>query len=325
MQFPGWNSPNGSMTEQLSLDSVLKAIFFRGLAEVHNRNPGTPLASLIESYITIQFNNMLAFARPEGNSDSYTTAWHGPPPSVFYPPGNVVALDILNPMFSFLPANNLTLTSTSSSSGSPPASVGLTPSHPQPTSGGTSHSNMKHIAGGIAGGVGSLAIFAVAVLAIWRHRSAQKNNQASGRGGEQVVPRRLRVEGIIEPFTITNFLEQRPTEGHPGQTSKSAKKNELCNPPCLTRTSNAPRSIRVEPPEIMAVIPSSPHAYPIRALSQNPLQGNHPEAPTVADRHEDVHIAEVLPALVSQLDASFLRREEMQRQFEPPPRYDDIR
>lgn len=60
------------------------------------------MASLLESYITVQYNAVLGSSA--GNN--YTTAWVGPAPTSLIPEGNVAALDVFNSIIPFLPPGN---------------------------------------------------------------------------------------------------------------------------------------------------------------------------------------------------------------------------
>ncbi|VDC08017.1 unnamed protein product [Peniophora sp. CBMAI 1063] len=98
----GWTLKTGVNSEESSA-GALKGTLIRGLTEMRSRFTNqTQLASLIEAYVAVQFNSILANARA-GTSDNYTASWIGPTPTEFQGAGNVVALDVFNSMFSFAP------------------------------------------------------------------------------------------------------------------------------------------------------------------------------------------------------------------------------
>jgi len=168
--FPTWTLTTGIISEgnsPTSLQSILKAIYVRGLTEAYHRNPGTDLASYIESFITVQYNSLQSTSRQPG-TDFYETSWFGPANATLNTFGNLAALDVLNAEFSFVAQNSSgPSTPLNDTSGSNGDHNGGSPS---------SSSSLGAIVGGVVGGV--VAITAVAVSVFFCHRRRKQRSNA---------------------------------------------------------------------------------------------------------------------------------------------------
>ncbi|KAJ3482045.1 hypothetical protein NLI96_g7246 [Meripilus lineatus] len=86
IQYPGWTRSDGVITE---------GFFIRGLFEVWKRTTNPQIASLVNSYITVQLNALMDLAKaPTGNY--FSPSWPGPSSDAFNPLGQLAALNVLN-------------------------------------------------------------------------------------------------------------------------------------------------------------------------------------------------------------------------------------
>ncbi|KAI0073768.1 hypothetical protein K474DRAFT_1677636 [Panus rudis PR-1116 ss-1] len=151
------NEGLGSMTSENSNVWPLKGLFIRGLYEAWSRfSPDSDVAKLIQSYLLVQFNAILDFAKsPDG--DIYSPNWHDSPATKLLPWGQLAAIDVLNS------AINLPILSESTS----PSTIGSV--SPESTStdknsnsgngnGNSSNSNTPTIVGAVVGSIGGILL-----------------------------------------------------------------------------------------------------------------------------------------------------------------------
>ncbi|VDB85297.1 unnamed protein product [Peniophora sp. CBMAI 1063] len=235
---PSWTLP-GSVVNDLEpsvtsdpTNAALKGIYIRGLAEAHRRNPGSALASYIEAYIYVQLNSILDYARAPDNS-AYSTSWTGPPVTSYTEAGgNIAALDVLNPAFSFV---------------EPSASSPMIPQTPNGTPGPVSAKSHDTgaITGGAVGGVVAVAVI-IAIVFLCRRRRIKEARDAS-EGDLDAYGIRL-----VEPF-ISRIAQnppsnkfQRMNELNQGNTSSPPVPQPVPNTRDTTRRPDRPHDARRE-------------------------------------------------------------------------------
>ncbi|VDB89452.1 unnamed protein product [Peniophora sp. CBMAI 1063] len=135
-----------------------KAILIRALGEVLRRFPSSSdLATFVEAFITIQYNGLTSNAR---SGDNYSTVIFGPPPQAYTSNGNIIALNVLNAAFDYLPHN-----ASATSAPSPSSSSDSTQD--------SSSTPVGAIVGGVIGGVAVLG--ALVGAALWYRRTHSRS------------------------------------------------------------------------------------------------------------------------------------------------------
>ncbi|VDC07923.1 unnamed protein product [Peniophora sp. CBMAI 1063] len=99
INFAGWTGSDGVILEENAdpdnWQSGLKAVLVRGLLEARSRNANATWAPLVDDFITVQFNALLASVEA-GSNDTYPTDWRMVSNSTLDYPGSIAALDVLN-------------------------------------------------------------------------------------------------------------------------------------------------------------------------------------------------------------------------------------
>ncbi|VDB96623.1 unnamed protein product [Peniophora sp. CBMAI 1063] len=178
--------------------NMLKCVLLRGVLTAWALNLGTPMASLIETFITIQFNAVTTLARLPGASQ-YSSSWVGPATSSFDTLGTIAAMDVLTA--GFATTSNDTQTADS---------------EPQPSR----RVNIAAIAGGVVGGVvGSLVLGA----SLW-FSCRRRSRRASVVPAVNPVPEDSSPT-LIEPFvarpTIPPWRHHSKEKTYVGDSSSS--------------------------------------------------------------------------------------------------------
>ncbi|VDB89431.1 unnamed protein product [Peniophora sp. CBMAI 1063] len=167
--------PNTDVSDNVWDD---KAILVRALSETLRRFPSsTDLTSFIQSFLAVQYNELVGNARSGSN---YSTSLVGPAPPSYNSDGNIVALDVLNAAAA-LPQGTAAATSTSSQapsttlpailSATTPSAITITSHVAATTSAGSNSSSTSSAASTrpmIGGTVGGLPFFSVFIcVALW--------------------------------------------------------------------------------------------------------------------------------------------------------------
>ncbi|KZV60401.1 hypothetical protein PENSPDRAFT_620058 [Peniophora sp. CONT] len=273
---------------------ALKGTLIRGLTEMKSRFTNqTQLANLIEAYIAVQFNSILSNARA-GTSNNYTAKWTGPAPPDFQAPGNVVALDVFNSMFSFVPPVEPNTTSSTD-----PANTA------SPVATGRSTSHTGAIVGGVVGGVGGVAVLAGLLFLLYRRRHSKSS------------PRDLAAEKPTDTTGLRNtHLDIQPFMGH----------HAVVGTP-VSESSYASGNGMAKPGRFVEVISDDGHLHPTASAPSTERTAASSSAAGPARSDSFVHIeptgtatADEIPTLLARLN-HLLRRQEAPSDELPPPAY----
>ncbi|VDB92258.1 unnamed protein product [Peniophora sp. CBMAI 1063] len=169
-----FTSNQGIVTEQKS--DYRKGTLIRGLLEAKHRNPSnTAMATLIDEYITVQFNAVRASAMI--GDDNYATSWIGDTDSSastdYNYAGSIEALDVFNSAFALAP-----------------------PGTPVPSR----HSSVGAIVGGVVGGVAGAIVIGL-VLFLWLRRRRRARETPVREDKIELDPTEARM--VPEPFLST--------------------------------------------------------------------------------------------------------------------------
>ncbi|KZV61735.1 hypothetical protein PENSPDRAFT_658699 [Peniophora sp. CONT] len=186
--IPEWHDPSGVLVDRNGPYS--KGTLIRGLLEARLRNPSnTGLVSLIDSYLTLQYNAVSQNASI-GNDD-YRYSWLGGDSNAQYTTaGNIEALDVLNAAFVIGPTET---------SPEPPTNTTVTAS--PSTSAPAKHLSTRigAIVGATVGGTAAVAaIIIVSCICLRRRRSNGMSNPPDPRSALEP-----------EPFVLTAPVHDR--------------------------------------------------------------------------------------------------------------------
>ncbi|KZV74630.1 hypothetical protein PENSPDRAFT_749185 [Peniophora sp. CONT] len=194
VSFTDWHRGDGVLTTDPPYPA--KGMLLRGLLEARLRNPSnTGLVTLIDDYLTIQFNAIRTNANL--GSNEYSTFWHGGGSTGFNTTGNVDALDALTAAFVIAPTNM----SQSAGPASPSQSMGP-PARPHP------HPSIpiSTLVGAVLGGIAAICVLA---LLLWVYLRRQKRlremplrDDGSDTMGKVAVTDGDAGELLTEPFLL---------------------------------------------------------------------------------------------------------------------------
>ncbi|VDB92227.1 unnamed protein product [Peniophora sp. CBMAI 1063] len=191
VSFRDWHSGEGILTKDTTTFPS-KGSLIRGLLEARLRNPSnTALGTLIDSYLTVQFNAVQTNAKL--GSNDYAISWLGGGSSSYTTVGNEEALDVLNA-----------------------ASVIAPVDASQPNK--TSSTNHRRASAGIIAGAtisGIVALAAVALLLCVRIRRRNRTGEApvhnDGIDAVRGVPAGRAAALMPEPFILHTSLHDQST------------------------------------------------------------------------------------------------------------------
>ncbi|KZV69021.1 hypothetical protein PENSPDRAFT_735605 [Peniophora sp. CONT] len=218
IQFPGWLSQNVSslgvlyeydhaspiVPTSFQEEFIWRNTYIRGLYAIWARSdPSTPMAELIQAFVTVQYNALLDLASVNGNF--YSPIWTGPPISAKLSWGQLSAMDVLSAAVGMGPTNN---SAKGSPSAAPPASNTGIPT-PRALS-----------SGAIAGiAVGAVAVLTAVVAGCWiivrRKRRRALANQSNSFDVAGPDPDMLEYEPYAPGVSVSQPREEpAPTAGY---------------------------------------------------------------------------------------------------------------
>ncbi|VDB92225.1 unnamed protein product [Peniophora sp. CBMAI 1063] len=260
LSFRDWHSSDGILTEDTTTYPS-KWTLMRGLLEVRLRNPSnTDLCTLIDSYITVQFNAVRTNANI--GSNDYAVSWHGGGSSQYSTVGNVEALAVLSAASAIAPAN-ASQPSTGSSSATPSPSA-ASPS-PNTTSHPRHHVPVRVIAGAAAGGTVAVGIFTL-IICMHRRRRGRKRKMLLHSTGIDTAK-----ESAADRLMPDPFIQRTPLYA---QSMSSPRKGDLRRPVTFSEQtvhgdSWRPPSDRVDV-DVNAHDPTSAREHEIRPADGQP-------------------------------------------------------
>ncbi|VDB92259.1 unnamed protein product [Peniophora sp. CBMAI 1063] len=185
----GWSNPDGIMYE--SGGNLGKGYMIRSLLEARRRNPtNTAMISLIDAFITVQFNAVRTNANLSNNNYNNFWAGNSSPSSSYDLLGSIQALGVFDAASEIAPPN---------STSKPSTNVGV-------------------IVGAVVGGVAGVTTCALVVLVCCRWRRSRRRPMSDN--GTELLSR-ARSHSGIEPYLLTTSERTRRQTGLKGGTSYS--------------------------------------------------------------------------------------------------------
>ncbi|CAL1708144.1 unnamed protein product [Somion occarium] len=250
--------------------SDFKGIFIRALHEVWSRgSKDTDAAKFIQSYVTVQYNALLNYARA-GNQ--YSPNWLGPPTPNLVPWGQLAALDVLNAAIDMDISPSETTASSDTPSTNDDGNSDTTGDH---------SSSIKTIIGATVGGVAFLVILIsiVALILRRRRRRWRSNQQPIDLDSRDNVPS-SEFNMTISPFaesstpSITQYTDTPPAtlyRSDRGKVHASVTYAEAQPPNVSENTAREALPILVERlNEVIASFPPRSTAQQERLSSEGP-------------------------------------------------------
>ncbi|VDC00027.1 unnamed protein product [Peniophora sp. CBMAI 1063] len=192
---------SASNPEQFQDQFIWKNVFIRALYEIWARSAlSSPLASLIEAFIMVQYNALLDLA--SANETFYSPIWTGPPVDESSAWGQLSAVDVLNAAIGMSPAES-SMTATPMSQAKPTSR----PVAPHANAHASSLSD-----GDIAGiCIGVSIVVALIILGAFRTRRRQRRN----RGKDSEDLHKPDPFAASTPSTEHAYSEFEATSGRP--------------------------------------------------------------------------------------------------------------
>ncbi|KZV69022.1 hypothetical protein PENSPDRAFT_686733 [Peniophora sp. CONT] len=262
---PIWVINNGSNAGVLVGDSasdpqnfqdmfMWKNVFIRALYEIWTRlSPSDPMGSLIQAFVTVQYNALIDLASVDGNI--YSPIWTGPPDDTILPWGQLSALDVLNAAIGMSSLSRNSPTTVVSEASESPTSTPTIPSIPilpaRPVSGGA-------IAGIVVGGI-IVAALIVASLLLLKRNVTVKRRRDQGLESRKPEPFTSSIPDLQRPFVNTLSLDsndkwyaayavknrRRDLAVVRGESSVSASSPAVARPPRTESSASPPVSTEI--------------------------------------------------------------------------------